>query len=75
MTAEQCDWALRATAAVGARIAGVDLLYDQRGPGYVIEVNGVPGWQALKRVTGIDVAAEVITSLEHHAGERAGGAR
>jgi len=75
LTAEQCDWALRATAAVGARIAGVDLLYDQRGPGYVIEVNGVPGWQALKRVTGIDVAGEVIASLERHAGGASGGAR
>lgn len=28
-------------------------------------MNGVPGWQALQRVTGIDVAARVIQSLEH----------
>jgi glutathione synthase/RimK-type ligase-like ATP-grasp enzyme len=66
---------VRATVAVGARIAGVDLLYDQRGPGYVIEVNGVPGWQALRRVTGIDVAAELMRSLEHHATDPSGGAR
>jgi ribosomal protein S6--L-glutamate ligase len=75
LTEEQCDWALRATAAVGARIAGVDLLYDQGGPGYVIEVNGVPGWQALRRVTGIDVAAELVLSLERHAEQPTGGAR
>ena len=75
LTDEQCDWALRATAAVGARIAGVDLLYDQGGPGYVIEVNGVPGWQALRRVTGIDVAAELVLSLERHAEQPTGGAR
>lgn len=75
LTEEQRDWAVRATAAVGARIAGVDLLYDQRGPGYVIEVNGVPGWQALRRVTGIDVAAELMLSLEHHATDHSGGAR
>jgi glutathione synthase/RimK-type ligase-like ATP-grasp enzyme len=60
---------------VGARIAGVDLLYDQGGPGYVIEVNGVPGWQALRRVTGIDVAAELVLSLERHAEQPTGGAR
>ena len=58
------EWALRASAAVGTRIAGVDLLYDRSGAGYVIEVNGVPGWQALARVTGCDVAREVVTSLE-----------
>jgi glutathione synthase/RimK-type ligase-like ATP-grasp enzyme len=75
LTDEQCDWAVRATAAVGARIAGVDLLYDRHGPGYVIEVNGVPGWQALRRVTGIDVAAELLVSLEQHAEQPTGGAR
>jgi ribosomal protein S6--L-glutamate ligase len=58
------DWALRASAAVGTRIAGVDILYDRSGAGYVIEVNGVPGWRALARVTACDVAREVIRSLE-----------
>lgn len=65
LTAEQVDWALRAASAVGARIAGIDLLYDrQTQQGYVIEVNGVPGWQAFSRTTGIDVADRVILSLE-----------
>jgi ribosomal protein S6--L-glutamate ligase len=58
------DFALRATAATGARIAGVDLLYDRLGSCYVIEVNAVPGWQAFQRVTGIDVAEKLIESLE-----------
>jgi len=61
------DWALRASAAVGTRIAGVDILYDRSGAGYVIEVNGVPGWRALARVTNCDVAAELIRSLERRA--------
>jgi ribosomal protein S6--L-glutamate ligase len=60
------DWALRAAAAVGTRIAGVDILYDRSGTGYVIEVNGVPGWKALAHVTGRDVASAVIDSLERH---------
>lgn len=60
------EWALRAAAAVGARLAGIDLLYDRAGNGYVIEVNGVPGWQALQRVTGCDVALEVIQSIEQY---------
>ncbi|MSR58306.1 MAG: RimK family alpha-L-glutamate ligase [Planctomycetaceae bacterium] len=60
----ECEWAVRAAAAVGARLAGIDLLYDRSGKGYVIEANGVPGWQALRRVTGCDVAGAVIDSLE-----------
>ena len=66
LSTQQHDWAIRAAAAVGTRIAGIDLLYDRAGLGYVIEVNGVPGWKAFSRVTGIDVAAQLIHSLEQH---------
>jgi ribosomal protein S6--L-glutamate ligase len=64
LTERERDWALRSAQAVGARLAGVDLLYDRAGNGYVIEVNGVPGWQALQRVTDCHVAREVIGALE-----------
>ena len=64
LTAQEADWATRAAHCVGARIAGIDLLYDRRGNGYVIEVNGVPGWKALSRVTGCDVADRLIEALE-----------
>ena len=49
--------ALRAAAAVGAPVAGVDLVAGPDGEWYVLEVNAVPGWRALAPVTGIDVAA------------------
>lgn len=63
---EEEEWlALRAAAALGAPIAGVDLLPGPRGETYVIEVNAVPGWRALAPVTGVDVAASVI----HYAAE------
>ncbi len=65
LTAEQEDWALRSAAAVGTPLAGIDLLEDREGRTYVIEVNGVPGWQAFRRVTGCDVADEIIRFLEH----------
>jgi ribosomal protein S6--L-glutamate ligase len=64
VTDQERDWALRASTAVGTRIAGVDILYNRSGAGYVIEVNGVPGWRALARVTACDVARELIQSLE-----------
>lgn len=59
------EFALRAAAAVGARLAGVDLLYDRSGELYVIEVNAVAGWQAFQKVTGIDVALRVLEAIEH----------
>ena len=63
VTPREASHALQAAAATGAHIAGVDLLYDRQGQGYVIEVNAVPGWQAFTRTTGIDVAARLIDSL------------
>jgi len=56
--------ALGAAGAVGALMAGVDLLDDpDRGGPVVIEVNAVPGWRALAAATGVDVAAAVLDAL------------
>ena len=57
--------AIRAAAAVGADYAGVDVLHAREGGAYVIEVNGIPGWQGLQQATGIDVAlaiADLVTN-------------
>jgi ribosomal protein S6--L-glutamate ligase len=64
VTDGEAQCAVAAAQATEARFAGVDLLYGRDGTCYVIEVNAVPGWQAFRRVTGIDVAAEVIARLE-----------
>jgi RimK family alpha-L-glutamate ligase len=53
------DLALRAAAAVSADYAGVDLLPARDGSVYVLEVNGIPGWQGLQQATGIDVAGAI----------------
>jgi ribosomal protein S6--L-glutamate ligase len=60
VTAEEERLALAAAAAVGAIVAGVDLLPGPQGEWYVLEVNAVPGWRALAPATGVDVAAEII---------------
>src|SRR5262249_17506091 len=57
---EQEELAVAAAAAVGAPLAGVDLLPGPGGSYYVLEVNAVPGWRALAPVTGVDVAAEIV---------------
>ncbi len=52
--------ARRAADAIGAPLAGVDLLPGVDGRLYAIEVNAVPGWQALSRTLGVDVARHVL---------------
>lgn len=49
----------RATQALNADIAGVDILESRKGP-VVIEVNGSPGLEGIGRATGKDIAAEVM---------------
>eukprot|EP00913_Durusdinium_trenchii_P023394 g21972.t1 len=55
--------ARQAMQATGARFGGVDILYDRAGEPHVLEINAVPGWRALTRVTGIDIAQIVIHRL------------
>jgi RimK family alpha-L-glutamate ligase len=57
------DLAVRAAAAVGAEYAGVDLLPAEDGTVYVLEVNGIPGWEGLQQATGLDVAGAIIDQL------------
>jgi ribosomal protein S6--L-glutamate ligase len=63
VTVAEGELALRAAEAVGASVAGVDLLPGPAGEWYVIEINAVPGWRALAPVVGIDVAAALIEFL------------
>jgi RimK family alpha-L-glutamate ligase len=61
------EHALMATAAVGADYAGVDLLLSRSGELFVLEVNGIPGWQGLQAATGVDVAAAIVEHVETRA--------
>jgi ribosomal protein S6--L-glutamate ligase len=57
--------ALRAAKAVGVTIAGVDLIQNEHGQWFVLEVNGVPGWRALSECTEIDIATAVLQQILH----------
>ena len=64
LDAEQGRLCVAAAAALGADYAGVDLLRTPDGRDYVLEVNGIPGWQGVERATGVDVAAALTEHLE-----------
>jgi RimK family alpha-L-glutamate ligase len=56
--------ALAAAAALEADVAGVDLLAASDGEVFVLEVNGIPGWQALQSVCEDDLTARVVRACE-----------
>jgi tetrahydromethanopterin:alpha-L-glutamate ligase len=47
--------ALAAARAVGAEVAGVDLIVGRNGP-RVLEVNSMPAWRGLQKVSQVDIA-------------------
>jgi RimK family alpha-L-glutamate ligase len=59
-----CDLAVRATAAVGADYAGVDLIEDGDGRFMVLEVNSMPAWKGLQKTTEIDIAGALASHVK-----------
>jgi RimK family alpha-L-glutamate ligase len=51
--------ALEAAKAIGCMYAGVDLVRSEDGEEFVLEVNGVPGWEGLQKVSSVDIAGEI----------------
>ncbi|MBE7420896.1 MAG: RimK family alpha-L-glutamate ligase [Zoogloeaceae bacterium] len=61
--ADLAQMAVAAARALGMDYAGVDLMRDADGRACVIEVNGVPAWQGLQRVTELDIAGALAEDL------------
>jgi len=57
------ELAVRAAAAVGAAFAGVDVLYDLDNRPTVLEVNSMPAWSGLQKVTSFDIAAALASDI------------
>jgi tetrahydromethanopterin:alpha-L-glutamate ligase len=49
--------ALRAATAVGAAFVGVDIIYDADKRPTVLEVNSMPAWSGLQKVTAVNIAS------------------
>ena len=55
--------AVRAVRAVGAGYAGVDIIRDRQGRPLVLEVNSMPAWSALQRVSERDVTQAIVDAF------------
>jgi RimK family alpha-L-glutamate ligase len=64
LTAAEGELALAAAAALEADVAGVDLLVAPDGEIVVVEVNGIPGWQALQSICDEDITMRVVGACE-----------
>jgi ribosomal protein S6--L-glutamate ligase len=51
--------AIQATTLLGLDVAGVDIIYGKNGP-LLLEVNACPGFEALERVSGLNVAEKML---------------
>lgn len=68
LTDEERKTVIKAAKAVGLNIAGVDFMRSERGP-LILEVNASPGF-GIEKVTGRDVAKEIIDYVEMNAKRR-----
>jgi RimK family alpha-L-glutamate ligase len=54
------DLALAAVRTTGLDYAGVDLMQAEDGTTYVIEINSIPGWRGLQKITDVDIPGRII---------------
>ena len=57
--------AIAAAEAVGAEIAGVDVLVTADGAPTVLEVNSMPAWSGLQKVSKRNIAEAIASALMH----------
>jgi tetrahydromethanopterin:alpha-L-glutamate ligase len=57
--------AIAAAEAVGAEIAGVDVLVTAHGAPTVLEVNSMPAWSGLQKVSQRNIAEAIASALIH----------
>jgi len=60
ITGELESLALKAAQVTKTDIAGVDIIVSERGY-FVLEVNSIPGFTALQKVTDTNLAAEIVS--------------
>lgn len=54
---------LKAARVLNMHYAGVDVIRDQHGQCWVIEVNSIPAWRGLQSITSQDIAQALVDDL------------
>lgn len=62
------ELAVAAAQAVGAVLAGVDLIRDDKGNWTILEVNSMPAWAGLQQVSEIDITQSIADGLLNSTG-------
>ncbi len=63
ITPEERSTAVRAAKIMGLNVCGVDILRSNHGP-VVMEVNSSPGLEGIEKITGKDIATQIIQLIE-----------
>ncbi|MFY8188761.1 MAG: 30S ribosomal protein S6--L-glutamate ligase [Flavobacterium sp.] len=64
-SAEEKKIAIKATKAMGLKVAGVDIIRSSKGP-LLLEVNSSPGLEGIEGATDKDIAGEMIRAIERN---------
>lgn len=65
ITDEERNMAIRAAHIIGLNVAGIDIVRSNRGP-LIMEVNASPGLEGIEKITGVNVADEIIQFIEEN---------
>jgi RimK family alpha-L-glutamate ligase len=60
---EIAELAVRATACAGANYAGVDIIQASDGTFFVLEVNSMPAWNGLQRVSRVRISDQLVDAF------------
>lgn len=63
ITPEERSTAVRAAKIMGLNVCGVDILRSNHGP-VVMEVNSSPGLEGIEKITGKDIATQIVQFIE-----------
>ncbi len=60
LSSEMEKLALKATHLIDLDYAGVDLMISEGGQIYVVEINSIPGWRGLQKISSLKIAESII---------------
>ena len=59
LTGKEKELALRASRALGLKLAGIDIMRTRKGP-VVLEANASPGFEGLEKITRLNIARKIV---------------